>query len=227
MKSKALSFICAALLVWAAGPPALADDGAIINKSMSRTIQSLPDYGQDIVNDKLPEAEHAFTDMMGFYVPMQAASGATGDQLADPEKGDPRDYYNIDDVLVETLPVAKPLVNVFIYGPQFEVPETAFAHRFFDTFAAVSLDDGDTWKQTNLSRSADLSSFNIETDHLVKRGDPLPGDHNIRLGNALHAKGYDTPYSSECRECHGVGLQGVAEVPSCYSCHGQKWSEPT
>ena len=38
--------------------------------------------------------------------------------------------------------MAKPLINVFIYGPQFEVEGTAFAHRFFDTYAAVSLDDG-------------------------------------------------------------------------------------
>lgn len=214
------------------GISAFADDGAITNKSMSRTIK-LPDYGQEIVNNKLPEAEHAFTDMMGFYVPMQAASGATGDALGD--ENDPRVYYDIDEDFVETLPVAKPLVNVFLYGPQFEVPETAFAHRFFDTFAAVSLDDGETWKQTNLSNSADLSSFNIETDHVAKKGDPLPGDHNIFLGEddeeedegAWHARGYDTPFSAECSECHGVGLQGVAQVPSCYSCHDDEWSEPT
>jgi hypothetical protein len=204
--------------------PAFADDGAITNKSMSRTINDLPDFGQDIVNNKLPEAEHAFTDMMGFYVPSQAASGLLT----------PIAYCDIDNQpapgadcenAVETLEVAKPLVNVFIYGPQFEVPGTAFAHRFFETYAAVSLDDGETWKQTNLSRSADLSSFNIETDHNAKKGDPLPGDHNIRLGNAFHARGYETPYSAECTECHGQGLQGVAQVPSCYSCHGNRWDE--
>ena len=52
---------------------ASADDGAITNKNMSRTI-NLPDFGQDIVNDAIPEDEHAFADMMGFYVPAQAAS---------------------------------------------------------------------------------------------------------------------------------------------------------
>jgi hypothetical protein len=31
----------------------------------------------------------------------------------------------------------------------------------FDAFAGVSLDDGTSWKRTNLSRSADLSSFNL------------------------------------------------------------------
>ncbi|MDX1698047.1 MAG: choice-of-anchor O protein, partial [Thiohalobacterales bacterium] len=227
--ARALSFVSTVLLTCTAAPLALADDGAITNKSMSRTIEPpLIDYGQAIVNAKVRETEHAFTDMMGFYVPAQAASGLV--------YVDGIPYCDIDNQPapgedctspVETLEVAKPLVNVFLYGPQFEVPETAFAHRFFDTWAAVSLDDGETWKQTNLSRSATLSSFNIETDHRDRRGEPLPGDHNIRLGNALHARGYDTPYSSECVECHGVGLQGVAEVPSCYSCHDQKWSEPT
>ena len=69
-----------------------------------------------------------------------------------------------------------------------------------------------TWKQTNLSRSATESSFNLDTDHNPSgpgSGDPLPGDHNIRLGNAFHARGYDTPYTAECTECHGQGLQGV------------------
>jgi hypothetical protein len=96
-----------------------------------------------------------------------------------------------------------------------------------DTYAAVSLDDGETWKQTNLSNSATESSFNIETDHRDKEGDPLPGDHNIMLGNALHARGYETPYTSACTECHGAGLQGVASVSSCYSCHKNNWDEAT
>ena len=146
--------------------PALADDGAITNKDMSRTI-NLPDFGQDIVNDAVPEDEHAFTDMMGFYVPAQAASGLVG----------PIAYCDIDNTpapgedctnAVEELEVAKPLVNVFIHGPAFGVRDTAFAHRWYDTYAAVSLDDGETWKQTNLSESADLSSFNLDTDHNAK-----------------------------------------------------------
>ena len=53
-----------------------ADDGAITNKSMSQTIEP-PDivYGQAVVDTAVRETEHAFTDMMGFYVPAQAASG--------------------------------------------------------------------------------------------------------------------------------------------------------
>jgi hypothetical protein len=209
-----------------AGIPASADDGAITNKNMSRNIQ-VPTFDQDIVNDAVSEAEHAFTDMMGFYVPSQRASGLV----------EPIAYCDIDNApesgedctnAVEELEVAKPLVNVFIYGPKFHVPDTAFGHSFMDTYVALSLDDGETWKDTNLSESADLSSFNLETDHNDSgqgSGDPLPGDHNIPLGTdpfiVNHARGFDTPYSAECTECHGQGLQGVAEVPSCYSCHGQ------
>jgi hypothetical protein len=215
-----------AVLMYIAVGPVAADDGAITNKSMSRTIQE-PTFDQDIVNNAVPEDEHAFTDMMGFYVPAQAASGLQLDSIAycdidnAPEPGE--DCANA----VEELTVAKPLVNVFIHGPLFEVPGTAFGHSFMDTYAAVSLDDGETWKQTNLSDSATETSFNIETDHIVKTGNPLPGDHNIKLGNAFHARGYETPYTAECTECHGQGLQGVAQVPSCYSCHNNKWDEPT
>jgi hypothetical protein len=226
MKLRILPFGLAVFLV---STSSFSDDGAITNKSMSRTIQ-IPTFEQQIVNEAIPESEHAFTDMMGFYVPAQAASGLVG----------PVAYCDIDNTpapgedcanAVEELEVAKPLVNVFIYGPAFGVEHTAFAHSFMDTYAAVSLDDGDTWKQTNLSESADLSSFNLETDHKVKDADPLPNDHNILLGSknngAMHAKGYETPYTSHCTECHGVGLQGVAQVPSCYSCHHNNWAEAT
>ena len=124
------------------GFPASADDGAITNKSMSQTIEPPAiDYGQDIVNNAVREDEHAFTDMMGFYVPAQAASGLV----------EPIAYCDIDNTpapgadctnAVEELTVAKPLVNVFIHGPKFHVPETAFGHSFMDTYAAVSLNDG-------------------------------------------------------------------------------------
>ena len=202
---------------------ASADDGEINNKSMSHTIQ-LPTYPQLVSSHHVPEAEHAFTDMMGFYVPAQAASGAPA--------GDGTGlitYNDIDGNLVEELAVARPLVNVFIYGPAIGVDGTAFAHRWFDTFAAVSLDDGETWKQTNLSESADLSSFNLETDHIPALPDPRPSDHHILLGSknngAFHADGYDKPFTYHCTECHGPALTGTAQAPSCYTCHGSRWKE--
>ena len=53
-----------------------------------------------------------------------------------------------------------------------------------DTYGAVSLDDGATWKQTNLSQSADLSSFNLLEDHVPGTGGgghQLPADHTVLL----------------------------------------------
>ena len=192
MKRLRFITICLATVAIALSGAAGADDGAITNKQMSRTIQ-VPDFDQDILNEALPEAEHAFTDMMELYVPAQKASGAPAGTVEVPGIA----YCNIDNqplsgsdseseesgaedctVPVETLTVAKPLVNVFLWGPQFEVPHTAFAHRWFDTYAAVSLDDGLTWKQTNLSGSAVETSFNIEDDHKPSNKDPLPSDHN-------------------------------------------------
>ncbi len=44
----------------------------------------------------------------------------------------------------------------------------------FDAFVAYSLDDGTTWRNENLSRSADLSSF------ILANGKAYPGDvHNV------------------------------------------------
>ena len=48
-----------------------------------------------------------------------------------------------------------------------------------DAYAALSLDDGASWKRTNLSNSADLSSFTWRT------GEPYPGDaHNMTFAIA-------------------------------------------
>ncbi len=199
----------------------IADDGAITNKTMSQTI-NLPAHPM-VPAHVIPEAEHAFTDMMGFYVPAQAASGLVA----------PVEYIDIDGNVVEDLEVAKPLINVFIYGPAIGVEDTAFAHRWFDTYAAVSLDDGVSWKQTNLSESSDLSSFNIDEDHIPSsvssHGGPVPDDHTRRLEEdgvvGYHALGYKYPYTNGCTSCHGETLQGAYHAQSCYNCHGSIWKE--
>ncbi|NNK98205.1 MAG: hypothetical protein HKO88_04085, partial [Xanthomonadales bacterium] len=206
-----------------------ADDGQINNKSMSQTIK-VPVFDDDLVNDKLSEAEHAFTGFMKFYVPAQQASGAPAGK--DVEDG-LIPYNDIEENLVEALDVARPLINVFIYGPQFEVENTAFAHRYFDTYAAVSLDDGVTFKQINLSNSADESSFDLvnDTDDGDGDGDTNYIPHTVSMGpGIMHVTGYDDPYyaPNHCSECHGVALQGNTKAPACYSCHSTplKWETP-
>ena len=170
------------------------------------------------------DAEHAFIDMMKFYVPAQAANGTPFLPL---------DYLNVEDQLVETLTVAKPLVSVFIYGPTIPVEDTAFAHSYMDAFAAVSFDDGLTWKKTNLSESADLSSFTLGVDGIGDGGDDgddVPVSHTeIEKDDGLiafHKPGMDYPYTNECTTCHGKTLEGGHHgEPSCYSCHGPEWKE--
>ncbi len=123
---------------------AKADDGALLRKSMSSS--------PGTVEDPVPEAEHAFIDMMQFYIPAKAANG------------DPKtiEYYDTDDALVTTRAYAKPLISVYIDGPVAGVEHTGFGgHGRREAYAAVSLDDGETWKRANLSESAELSSFEV------------------------------------------------------------------
>lgn len=75
--------------------------------------------------------------------------------------------------LIECRDIAKPLVMTYleeidIYDDQ--VTTGFWPGRFaYDTFTAVSRDDGTTWKRMNVSRMADLSSMELET------GEPFPG----------------------------------------------------
>jgi hypothetical protein len=97
-----------------------------------------------------------------------------GDPLA--EECDPRDYEDPEAcqvTLIECREVAKPLLvtylaKVDIYDDQ--VKEEFWPDRFsWDVFTAISRDDGTTWKRMNVSRMADMSSFELET------GEPFPG----------------------------------------------------
>jgi len=150
-----------------------AEEGVLFRRNISKT----PDA----------ETEKAAIYMMDFYVPAQASTGEVkpvanyclDEDLDDPwnddgtcagqEAYEPRDY-------------AKPLVAVYIddIGGVEAAPEgmntiqggISFGH--FDAFVAVSLDDGTTWRNENLSRSEDLSSFTLANGH------PYPGDvHNV------------------------------------------------
>jgi hypothetical protein len=131
----------------------LAEDGLLFRKNISKT----PDN----------ETEKAAIYMMDFYVPAQASTGLVG----------PVDNYLLADETLgyEARDYAKPLVTVWIDDLK-PVEETkggvTFGH--FDAFVGLSLDDGTTWKTTNLSRSSDLSSFNLAN------GTAYPGDvHNV------------------------------------------------
>jgi hypothetical protein len=97
-----------------------------------------------------------------------------GDPLA--EECDPRDYEDPEActvTLIECRDVAKPLVVTYLGKVDIhddQVKEDFWSGRFsWDTYTAVSRDDGATWKRMNISRMADMSSFDLET------GEPFPG----------------------------------------------------
>lgn len=149
-----------------AAPAVRGDDGELVRKSMSK--EPTPS-----VEGYVDEAEHAFIGMMKFYVPSQAADGLVG----------PIDYLNVDGGLVSTRDDAKPLVGVYINGPVDPSEDLGgfVGHGKREAYAAVSLDDGLTWKKTNLSESADLSSSDVVRDDIPLFADTLwayPGDVN-------------------------------------------------
>jgi hypothetical protein len=164
MKLKKLYYLIIPVLLLAGllAGIALAEDGVLFRRNISKT----PDA----------ETEKAAIYMMDFYVPAQASYGLVG----------PVDNYILADdaatVAYEPRDYAKPLVSVYIddlVGSQ-AVPEGmlsalgGISFGEFDAFAGVSLDDGTSWKTTNLSRSADLSSFTLANGHAY------PGDvHNV------------------------------------------------
>jgi hypothetical protein len=63
------------------------------------------------------------------------------------------EYYDENGALIRTAEKAKPIVVAYTDG----VPETGYE----DIFAAISRDDGNTFKRMNLSRAADRSSFTL------------------------------------------------------------------
>jgi len=150
--SASLSMLVALTFIAGFASPALGQVGEPINKNMAENISLDP-----VLLDGLPpEAEHTFMKYLRTYVPAQRSDGTAADPIA----------YN--DALgnpIKTRLVAKPLIGAFLYGPV-ESPEpvgdenvggfVGFGKR--DAFAAVSLDDGNSWKTTNLSESAALFS---------------------------------------------------------------------
>jgi hypothetical protein len=82
-------------------------------------------------------------NIMGVWFPALKADGTEN----------PVEYYDENGNLIRTAYEAKPIVVTYTDG----VPETGYE----DIFAAISRDDGNTFKRTNLSRAADRTSFTL------------------------------------------------------------------
>ena len=152
-------FVFVILVAILAAGVALADDGQMFRRNISKT--------------PLGETEKAAIGMMKFYVPAQSSTG----ELTEIE------YYNADGASIEIRDNAKPLISVYIDGlvPDDAISEdqrelqnaginSGVSFGAHDAFAALSLDDGTTWKRYNLSESADLHSFTLANSY------DYPGD---------------------------------------------------
>jgi hypothetical protein len=150
MKSRTLKPLIAAMAMafatgaWAEALPVAdpidGDDSVVFKRNLAKT----PDK----------ETEFALIDYMGFYVNAQTSAGAdTTVTVVDRQDSS---------TLLETE-YAKPLVAAYTDGHVEGVGELAFiGHGQRDVIAAVSLDEGTTWKKTNLSRTGD-KTFNVTT----------------------------------------------------------------
>lgn len=126
---------------------AVAEDGELFVRNVSKT----PDW----------ETDHATLRVLYMNVPSSDSSG----ELVPIE-------YTDQEENVETLNYAQPMVAFYHDGPV-EYPEDSGGfpgHGQRDVFGAVSLDDGNTWKRSNLSDSGFRSSFTL------RDGTAYPGD---------------------------------------------------
>jgi PKD repeat protein len=142
MKKWRKLLIGAAAVLLASTAVLVADDGTIVRKNLSNT----PAY----------DTEYVSLRMLPLYVPAQTSAGALD------LDGIP--YHAADGTLAQTLFYAQPLIETYQDGPVTHIEEyEAFpGHGARDAYAAVSLDDGLTWKRTNLSNSAKRSSIRID-----------------------------------------------------------------
>ncbi|HSJ58886.1 MAG TPA: hypothetical protein VLC95_16995, partial [Anaerolineae bacterium] len=135
MKNKVVAILL--LLTLLASNVVLADDGIMFRRNVSHS----PDQ----------ETERANINHMAFYVPAQSSNGTVGV---------PIEYYDAAGALIETRDYAKPLVAVYIDALAEEETLRLFSGNVIsgiasgtsfgahDAYAALSLDDGTTWKRT-------------------------------------------------------------------------------
>ncbi|MDO8941191.1 MAG: choice-of-anchor O protein [Methylicorpusculum sp.] len=162
MKTPKLKILTLALLTALSSGQVVADDGG--NGDGGPVSKRMSNIQQPTVQDYIDEAEHAYIAQMKFYVTAQKSDGsdATGE------------YFDADYQLVETRTLAKPLIGVYQYGPFEEVEGVGFiGHGRRDAYASVSLDDGMTWKETNLSESASETSCDNANCNVIRNDIPL------------------------------------------------------
>jgi len=156
--------VVALFVIVTAGITFAADDGPLFTRNISRTPETMTGASQ--------------MSTMWLYVPAQDTQGEPPDTASGELEYYAGDCTNQDTStceLVYTRPEAKPLIITYNDGVIPDTPEdvgimtgAGFGER--EAFAALSLDDGATWKNWNLSDSATRSSF------VLLNGHEYPGD---------------------------------------------------
>ena len=108
------------------------------------------------------------------------------------------EYRDEEGTLRRTATEAKPLVITYTQ----QIPGTGGKH---DVFAAISRDDGATWKRMNLSRMADKSSFTLENGypypgHCVKPVMQVKGNKMLVTWTSKYAHGGRPRYSIDTED---------------------------
>ncbi|MBT8060937.1 MAG: hypothetical protein KJO33_15190, partial [Gammaproteobacteria bacterium] len=150
-----LSLLLTTMIVLVSVGISLADDGTIFRRNVSKA--------EDLATG------HAAIKMLPVYVQPQAADGTVLEYIS---------ILDAEGSEVEQRTYVQPLIVHYAEGDVETIEEDGYGgfpgHGHRDAFGAVSLDGGNTWKRSNLSKSGDLSSFKIKLDGRQKV--PYPGD---------------------------------------------------
>lgn len=165
---------------------------------------------------KTPElaSAKAKLNIMPVWFPALKANGDPATYLD--ENGSPVDgipYYDEEGSLIRMSSEAKPLVCVYT--------DEVEGYGAADVFAAVSRDDGHTWKRKNISRMADRSSFQLKNGeefygHCKKPVFQVKGNKIMIAWTSKFARGGKPRYA--IRTC--PDLNGDGDPDPCETCTG-------
>ncbi len=153
------------IVLAAAGDPPLILNHVDVEDALAHLDKTLDSemFRKNVSKTPLLGSAKAKLNVMGVWFPALKANAAItyGESYPDDAEdySDPEavtiDYYDEDGNFIRDTDQAKPLVATYT-----DANEETGAH---DVWAAVSRDDGNTWKRKNLSRMADRSSFELKS----------------------------------------------------------------